>query len=197
MCTHSYRVANAASPSADPGPAQNRRRDRRTYQLDRSSMNAAIRRPAAAASNASIAAVTSPISVCSPASAHRSSSGRSAAGGASATRPGCQAAPGPAAAARAYSTRNAAVLQKVSSTLRAISASTGSLIFLATHGDPLTRKNQRRASAPQRSIRPIGSITLPRRVLILRPDASVIRPRHSTSSYADRPVTSVPTAISA
>ena len=42
---HSCSVANAAAPSGVPGPSQNRRRDRRTYQLDRSSMNVAIRRP--------------------------------------------------------------------------------------------------------------------------------------------------------
>ena len=52
-------VANAAAPSAEEGPSQNRRRDRRTYQFDRSSISAAIRRPAAAESNASSDAVTS------------------------------------------------------------------------------------------------------------------------------------------
>ncbi len=56
---HSSSVANAAAPSGVPGPSQNRRRDRRTYQLDRSSMNAASLRPASAVSNPSSAPVTS------------------------------------------------------------------------------------------------------------------------------------------
>ncbi len=106
-----YRVANAAAPSGVAGPSQNRRRDRRTYQLDRSSMNAAISRPAAAESNASRAAVTSRTSVCSELSSQRSSTGRSAAAGASASRPGVHPGPAPAAAAPAYRTRNEAVFQ--------------------------------------------------------------------------------------
>ena len=58
---HSYSVANAAAPPGVWGPSQNRRRDRRTYQLDRSSMNAPSRRPAALVSNSSKAAVTSEV----------------------------------------------------------------------------------------------------------------------------------------
>ena len=70
---HSYSVASAAG-----SPSQNRRRDRRTYQLDRSSTNSASRRPARAVSKSSSAASTSATVRCSSASAQRSSSGRSA-----------------------------------------------------------------------------------------------------------------------
>ncbi len=90
------RVANAEAPSGEPGPSQNRRRDRRTYQLDRSSMSAASRRPAAAVSNASRAAVTSRTHACTSDSSHRSSSGREPGTGASAASSGVQAAPAPA-----------------------------------------------------------------------------------------------------
>ncbi len=103
---HSYRVANAAAPSGDPGPSQNRRRDRRTYQLDRSSMNVASRRPAAAVSNPSSQAVTSRTTACSSPSTHRSSTGRCAAAGADA-RPSAAVQP----PALAYRTRNEAVFQ--------------------------------------------------------------------------------------
>ena len=101
MLTHSYSVANADAPSADAGPSQNRRRDRRTYQLDRSSMNVASRRPAAAVSKSSSEAVTSRITACSSLRIHRSSSGRSAGGAAEGVQP----------PAFAYRTRNDAVFQ--------------------------------------------------------------------------------------
>jgi hypothetical protein len=71
-------VANAAA-----SPRQNRRRERRTYQLDMSSTNAAMRAPAAWVSNVSSAAVTSRVSVCSSDSSHWSSTSRSATGGTS------------------------------------------------------------------------------------------------------------------
>ena len=109
-CRHSYRVANAADPSWVSGPSQNRRRDRRTYQFDRSSMNAASRRPAAAVSKPSMFEVTSCVVACSSLSSQRSSSGRSWAGGASAACAGLHARPW-AAAALAYSTRNETVFQ--------------------------------------------------------------------------------------
>src|ERR1700756_915361 len=80
VVTHSYSVANAEAPSEEEGPSQNRRRDRRTYQLDRSSMNMVSRRPAAAVSKASSADVTSRTTACSSLSTHRSSKGRSATG---------------------------------------------------------------------------------------------------------------------
>src|SRR5271165_2633550 len=127
-----FSVANAAAPSGVDGPSQNRRRDRRTYQFDTSSMNAAIRRPAAAESKASSAAVTSRTTRFSSLSSQRSSAARSAGGGApapaGAPRPagalGPAGAPAPTprssggragaanlSAALAYRTRNEAVFQ--------------------------------------------------------------------------------------
>jgi hypothetical protein len=67
---------------ADGSPSQNRRRERRTYQLDRSSTNSAISRPAPCVSKSSSAVVTPSVTAASSASAQRSSSGRSARGGA-------------------------------------------------------------------------------------------------------------------
>ena len=192
------RVANAAAPSADSGPSQNRRRDRRTYQFDRSSISAASRRPAAAVSNASSDAVTSRTHACSSDSSHRSSSGRSAGNGADAADSGVHACPeaDPADDAFAYSTRNETVFQYVSSTLRTISSSTDGPIRRCPHGDPDAAKNHRTASAPWAFISPIGSITLPRCFDILRPCSSTTCPRHTTFSYDECPNTSVPTAIS-
>src|SRR5260370_41866107 len=181
-----YSGAKAEAPSTEAGPSQNRRRDRRTYQLDRSSMKAASRRPAAAVSNASNNPVTSRTTACSSLSTHRSSSGRSARPGAeeSAVQP----------PAFAYSTRNEAVFQYVSSTLRTISLSASWPTRRSLHGDPEAAKNQRSASAPCASMSGIGSSTLPRRLLLLTPPSSTIRPTHTPLSHADRPDTSVPPA---
>ncbi len=99
-------VANAAAPSDVTGPSQNLRRDLRTYQLDRSSMNRASRRPAVAGSNASSAVVTSRTTRFSSLSSQRSSTGRPAGGGA-----GALAAPPCSAAVLAYRIRNETVFQ--------------------------------------------------------------------------------------
>ena len=108
---HSYRVANAeVGRRRARGPSQNRRRDRRTYQLDRSSRKPAIRRPVPAVSKPSISSVTSRTSVCSSLSTQRSSTGRCAGAGASPSRSGPQALPS-AAAALAYRVRNETVFQ--------------------------------------------------------------------------------------
>src|SRR5712691_3361329 len=131
VVTHSYSVANAEAPSTEDGPSQNRRRDRRTYQLDRSSMSAASRRPAAAVSKDSSDRVTSRTTVCSSLSSHRSSRGRSATGGAEASD-----ADGVQPPALAYRTRNDAVFQKVSSTFLTISLSTSWPTRRAPHGEP-------------------------------------------------------------
>src|SRR5580700_5264546 len=96
-------VANAEAPSGDDGPSQNRRRDRRTYQLDMSSTRAASRRPAVALSNASNEAVTSRTAACTSDSSHWSSKGRSETGGA--------ADEGVHPEAFAYSTRKETVFQ--------------------------------------------------------------------------------------
>jgi hypothetical protein len=58
---------------AAASPSQNRRREVRTYQFDRSSTNAASRRPARAESKSSSASVTSAVTSCSSDSAQRSS----------------------------------------------------------------------------------------------------------------------------
>ena len=105
VVTHSYSVANAAALSSEAGPSQNRRRDRRTYQLDRSSMSAARRRPALAVSKPSSDAVTSWTTACSSLSTHRSSNGRSATLGADSDPEAVQPP------AFAYRTRNEAVFQ--------------------------------------------------------------------------------------
>src|SRR5262245_42435151 len=76
--------AKAAAPSGVDGPSQNLRRDLRTYQFDTSSINEASRRPAAAESKASIAAVTSRTTKFSSLSSQRSSDVRSVGAGASA-----------------------------------------------------------------------------------------------------------------
>src|SRR5215469_2660306 len=192
----SCKVANAEAPSAESGPSQNRRRDRRTYQFDRSAISAATRRPAAAVSNASSEAVTSRTDACTSDSSHRSSSGRSAAPGAEAADSGVHAEPPPDDDAFAYSTRNEVVFQYVSSTFRTISSSTDGPIRRCPQGDPDAAKNQRTASAPWEFSSPIGSITLPRCLDILRPCSSTTCPRTTTFSYEDLSNTSVPTAIS-
>src|SRR5579875_161231 len=74
---HSYRVASAAA-----SPSQNRRRLRRTYQFDKSSINSLSRRPAPAESKDSSALSTSAVVACTRLSAQRSSSGRVSTGGA-------------------------------------------------------------------------------------------------------------------
>src|SRR5262252_666538 len=101
-------VAKAAAPSLVAGPAQKRGRDRRTYQFDRSSMNAASRRPAAAESKASSAPVTSRTVTFSSLSSQRSSAVLAAGGGAGSTL----------SVVPAYKTRNDTVFQYVSSILR-------------------------------------------------------------------------------
>ena len=68
--------------AASGSPSQNRRRDRRTYQLDMASTCSASRRPTRGVSNASYAAVTSCTSRWVSESSHRSSSGRSDTAGA-------------------------------------------------------------------------------------------------------------------
>ena len=73
-------------------------------------MKAASRRPAAAVSKPSMAAVTSAVTEFSSLSSHRSSSGRAAGSGAPAAMAGVHACP-LAAAALAYSTRNETVFQ--------------------------------------------------------------------------------------
>ncbi len=182
---HSYSVANAAAPSGSAGPTQNRRRERRTYQFDRSSMNAESRRPARAESNASSAESTSATVACSSDSAQRSSSGRSAGSGAG-YAPGVQAGAsgrvGSAPAAFAYRTKNDAVFQYVSSSLRTTSSSCSWPTRRFVHGLPPHSISQRTASAPWRSNSSCGSSTLPRCLLILRPSVSSSSPRHSTVS---------------
>src|SRR5215469_257917 len=141
-------VAKAAAPSGVDGPLQNLGRDLRTYQFDTSSMKAAIRRPAAAESNASIAIVTSRTTRFSSLSSHRSSGGRSAGGGGSASARPVVSVGASAPAALAYKTRNEAVFQYVSSTLRTMSSRTPDPILRVAHGEPETAKNQRTVSAP-------------------------------------------------
>ncbi len=74
---------------ASGSASQKRRRERRTYQLDRSSMNRARRRPARSESKASRASVTSVMVACSSEYAQRSSTGR-VRGSDAAARPGAQ-----------------------------------------------------------------------------------------------------------
>ena len=66
---HSRRVAKAA-----PSPSQKRRRERRTYQFERSSTKAAMARPAVVASKSSSRSVTSATVALSRDRAQRSSS---------------------------------------------------------------------------------------------------------------------------
>ena len=80
-------------------------------------------------------------------------------------------------------------------TLLTTSAIASALTRRACQGEPEANMNQRNASAPWASINGIGSSTLPRCLLILRPSASRMCPRHSTLRYDDCPVTRVPTAI--
>src|SRR5262249_61926127 len=87
-----------------------------------------------------------------------------------------------AAPALAYRVRNETVFQYVSSTLRTISSSVSAPIRRVDQGEPEAAKNHRTASAPCASISGIGSITLPRCLLILRPCSSTTRPRHTTFS---------------
>ena len=84
----------------------------------------------------------------------------------------------------------------MSRTFLTISLSTSCPTRRAPQGEPEAAKNQRSASAPCRSISGIGWSTLPRCLLILRPASSTSSPTHTTFSYAERPNTIVPTAIS-
>ncbi len=70
--------------SAALSPCQKRRRERRTYQFDRSSTNADSSLPARWVSYASRACVTWSVSACSSDSSQRSSTGRSAGAGSAA-----------------------------------------------------------------------------------------------------------------
>ena len=63
-------------------------------------------------------------------------------------------------------------------------------------GEPAAAKNHRTASAPRQSSTAIGSTTLPSCLDIARPWASTTCPRQTAFSYAGRPKTSVPTAMS-
>ena len=67
-------------PRAAGSPSQKRRRDERTYQLDRSSMHCDSRRPARSESKSSSAAVTSTAVACTCDRAQRSSRVRAPAG---------------------------------------------------------------------------------------------------------------------
>ena len=71
---HSYSVAYAASLSLSLSDFQKRRRLRRTYQFERSSTNASIRRVTDSTSKSCRRSVSSPISWCSSESTQRSSS---------------------------------------------------------------------------------------------------------------------------
>src|SRR3989442_15939331 len=72
-----YSVWYALRLSASDSDFQNRRRERRTYQVERSSTKASSRRAAVGGSYASIAFSTSAMVTASSASSQRSSSARS------------------------------------------------------------------------------------------------------------------------
>ena len=150
-------------------PDQNRRRERRTYQFDRSSISSAISLPAVWESKTSSAASTSRIVRWVRESSHRSISV-----GSPPPCPGCQSASPP------YRAWNDAVLHKVAMTLLTTSCIASTLTRRACQGEPEASMNQRSASAPCASISGIGSRTLPRCLLILRPSASRMWPRDST-----------------
>ena len=157
-----------------PGsPLQNRRRERRTYQFDRSSTKPASRLPARCVSNSSSAAVTSRTSSVRADTSHRSSTWRPAGAGAVPTA-------GVQSFARAYRLWNATVLRKVISTLRTVSEMVWCPTLRDAHGEPPAAMNHRTASAPWVSISGIGSRMLPRCLLILRPSSARMWPRQST-----------------
>ena len=118
-------------------------------------------RPADCESNLCSAASTSRTVLWVRDSAHRSMSVNSA--------PPC---PGSQSEMPPYSAWKDAMLHKVESTLLTTSCMASGLTRRACQGDPEASMNQRSASAPCASIRGIGSSTLPRCLLILRPSAS-------------------------
>ena len=165
---HSCRVASAAG-----SPSQKRRRERRTYQLDRSSTYAASRRPGALGVEALQRLGDrrgEPVRLA------RAPSGRAPAGRPARVpgRPGVQSgrarrrAPG----TRRCSSRSAAPCGRSPGWWR------------ARPGAPPTASrraamNQRTASAPCSSISGIGSRMLPRCLDILRPSSARMWPRQS------------------
>ncbi len=151
-------MRNAARTSSPPSPAgsQNRRRARRTYQFDRSSTNAAIRRPAPVASYASrpSRATASVRESCE--STHRSSRGRRSTG----TSPSDGSNP----LAFAYVTKNAYTFHSGNRNCRTTSSNISMLTRRGDHGEPPVSRYQRSASAPCRSITSNASTVLPERL---------------------------------
>src|SRR5215207_5103017 len=183
VSTTSCRVRSAAL-----SPCQKLRRDRRTYQLDRSSTNADRSLPARWVSYASRAWVTWSVRAWSSDRSQRSRIGRSAGAG--------SASLGAQSDVRAYSAWKATVFQYVRSVLRTTSWIVPWPTRRAAQGEPPAAMNQRTASAPCWSISGIGGSMLPRCLDILRPSSARMWPKHTTFSYDDLSKTRVPTAIS-
>ena len=172
---------------AEGSPSQKRRRERRTYQLERSSTNSDRRVPARWVSKTSSASVTSRTRSLRTATSQRSMTGRSATAG---------AAPlGVQLLVRAYSDWKLTAFQNVSSTLRTVSWIVVWPTRREAHGEPPATMNQRTASAPCWSMSGIGSRMLPRCLDILRPSSARMWPRQSTFLKSDWSKTSVLTAI--
>ncbi len=169
VSTTSCRVRSAAL-----SPCQKRRRERRTYQLDRSSTNADSSLPARWVSYESSAWVTWSVSACSSESSQRSRTGRSAGAG--------SAALGAQPEVRAYRAWKATVFQYVRSVLRTTSWMVPWPTRRAAQGEPPAAMNQRTASAPCWSISGIGCRMLPRCLDILRPSSARMWPRQTTFS---------------
>ena len=179
---HWCNVASAAT-----SPSQKRRRERRTYQLDRSSINRASTFPADCESKLLYAESTSETSTCNSLMIHLSIMERSFRAGLWESS-NCDAC--------AYSAWKEMVFQYVRSVLRTTSEIASWPTRRADQGEPAANMYQRTASAPCWSMSEIGSRTLPRCLLILRPSLSKIWPRQSTLLYELWSKTRVPMVMS-
>ena len=131
---HSCKVAKAAT-----SPSQKRRRERRTYQFDKSSMNFANSRPATCESKPSSALSTFAIKRLSSEIIHLSINGLSASDGV------CESSK---LEAFAYKAWNETVFQYVNKVLRTTSFKFSCPTRLADQGEPAASMYQRTASAP-------------------------------------------------
>src|SRR5262245_1612621 len=179
------RLSYNAPCAAGSESFQNRDRDRRTYQFERSSTKRSSAWAARKASYPSSASVTSPTVRCRRERIQRSTT--------CSTRPAWS---GAHPSRFAYVTKKEYVFQSVSRNRLVASSMPASETRRVVHGDPEEKKYQRNASAPRVSRISHGSMTLPRDLDIFCPSPATISARHTTLRYGARSNTSPLTARS-
>ena len=181
---HSWSVACAAGSD----DFQNRGRDRRTYQFDRSSTSSASACAPLNESKASSESVTVRVVRCNRERIQRS---RTCCDPAGAGEVGCGQA-----SMLAYVTKNEYTFHRVRRNWRVDSSMPSTKTRFGVHGDPDENMYQRSASAPRSCSTDHGSMMLPRDFDIFRPSPSMMWARHTTLRYGVRSNTSVLTASS-